>query len=260
MHLEISATTLDIEPHLYQCLRYARRFCKKISVVVELGANDCVETVGFAQELPSARIFTFECNPDTLPICRERVRPYKNIRLMEVAVGEEAGVIDFYKTARTAEDWNTGASSRFRINASLVELAQEKIQVPMTTLKQALAPHKVEHIDILWMDLQGGELGALKGLGEELLGNTTLIFTEVEHVPLYEGQPLFRDVRKYLEKRGFRLLTYANLGRNFNDVIFINERVHRPLLPAWLIIGYFTAKERVTGKLRVIRQRVNKRL
>lgn len=253
MHRAITES-LDIEPHLYDCIKTAQKFKSNIETVVEVGANDCVETVGFAETLPKARVFTFECNPDTLPLCRERVAPYKNITLIETAIGNQDGVVDFYKTAKTGDDWNTGASSLFPINDRLVDLAQEKTTVPMTTLKKALSPHTVPSIDILWMDLQGSELNALKGMGD-LLPNTMLIFTEVEHVPLYEGQPLFGDIRKYLEERGFRLLTYAGVGRNFSDVVFINTKFHRPLLPAWLIITYFTVKERITGKLRVLRKR-----
>jgi FkbM family methyltransferase len=256
MHLDLSATHLDVEPHLYYCSNLIRRYLPHITTIVEVGANDCVETVAFAKEFPTARIVTFECNPDTLPLCNERIAPYANITLVPLAVGEHEGAADFYKAAKVEGDWNTGASSLYQANHVYTDFKQEKITVPMSTLSKELHSRGVTSIDLIWMDLQGAELSALKGLGDTLLANTAFIQTEVEHVPLYEGQPLFGDVRRFLELKGFRLLTYSGgAGRQFSDVIFVNTKIYRPRLPAWSIIAYFTIRERITGKLRVWWQR-----
>jgi FkbM family methyltransferase len=257
MHLDLDSETLDVEPHLYYVLNTIRRYVPTIKTIVEVGANDCVETVAFARECPQARIVSFECNPDTLPICEQRVAPYTNITLVPVAVGENEGTVDFYKAAKVEGDWNTGASSLYQANDQYITFKQEKITVPMSTLKKELGSRGIRSIDLIWMDLQGAELSALKGLGDDLLTHTAFIQTEVEHVPLYSGQPLFKDVRRFLRAKGFRLLTYSGgAGRQFSDVIFVNTKVYTPLVPAWMIIAYFTAHERITGKLRVWRQRV----
>jgi FkbM family methyltransferase len=256
MHLSLSASTLDVEPHLYYVLDIVRHYLPTIHTIVEVGANDCVETVAFATTYPAARIFSFECNPDTLPLCTDRIAPYQNITLVPVAVGEREGTVDFYKAARVGEDWNTGASSLYQANEKYIDFKQDKITVPMSTLKKELGSRGVTTIDLIWMDLQGAELSALKGLGDTLLTNTAFIQTEVEHVPLYEGQPLFGDVRRFLHQKGFRLLTYSGgAGRQFSDVIFVNTKIYRPWIPAWLVIAYFTVRERITGKLRVLKQR-----
>lgn len=256
MHLDLNATHLDVEPHLYYCSNLIRRYLPRITTIVEVGANDCVETVAFAKEFPTAQIVTFECNPDTLPLCTERTAPYTNITLVPLAVGEQEGTVDFYKAAKVEGDWNTGASSLYQANDKYIDFKQEKISVPMSTLKKELGSRGITNIDLIWMDLQGAELSALKGLGDTLLSHTAFIQTEVEHVPLYEGQPLFGDLRRYLRQKGFRLLTYSGgAGRQFSDVIFVNTKIYRPWLPAWLIIAYFTTKERITGKLRVLKHK-----
>jgi len=69
--------------------------------------------------------------------------------------------------------------------------------------KQNLAPP-----DFLKLDTQGSELGCLRG-ASQVLRQVCLAEVEVEFVPLYEGQPLFHDVMKFMTENGFELL-YLN--------------------------------------------------
>lgn len=64
----------------------------------------------------------------------------------------------------------------------------------------------IETIDILKMDIQGGELQALTG-GVGLLerGAISLIALEVLFKPLYKAQPLFWDVAEHLRSFGYGL-------------------------------------------------------
>ena len=80
------------------------------------------------------------------------------------------------------------------------------------------------------MDIQGGELLALKG-AERLLSSSSvdLIYTEVEFVQLYEGQPEIYDLTKYLANFGFVLYGLYDLhaGKNgrlsWGDAIFLPQ-------------------------------------
>jgi len=55
----------------------------------------------------------------------------------------------------------------------------------------------VDQIDAIKVDVQGEELNVLRGSGDHLDGVVALD-VEVEFNPLYEGQPLFGDVDRYL--------------------------------------------------------------
>ncbi|MBV8602327.1 MAG: FkbM family methyltransferase [Candidatus Eremiobacteraeota bacterium] len=60
--------------------------------------------------------------------------------------------------------------------------------------------------DVLSMDTQGSELDILRGGEQTIERHTVAIVSEVEFVALYEGQPLFGDICKYLDERGFAFM------------------------------------------------------
>lgn len=76
---------------------------------------------------------------------------------------------------------------------------------------------EIEDMDLLKIDVQGAELEVFEGAGEKL-DQALVIWTEVEFLPLYENQPLFSEVERYLRERGF--LFYAFDG--------IASRAYRP--------------------------------
>ncbi|HXZ67631.1 MAG TPA: FkbM family methyltransferase [Alphaproteobacteria bacterium] len=74
-------------------------------------------------------------------------------------------------------------------------------------------------LDLLKIDIQGGELMVFQN-AEQRLNDALVIQSEVEFLPMYQGQPLFSDVDQFLRRRGFVL------HRFFPEV----SRVIQPLL------------------------------
>jgi len=76
---------------------------------------------------------------------------------------------------------------------------QERIKIPTIRLDDV---DEIKNIDYLKIDIQGGELEVFKN-GVNLLKNCLVIHTEVEFLPMYEGQPLFSEIELFLRERGF---------------------------------------------------------
>jgi len=70
----------------------------------------------------------------------------------------------------------------------------------------------VMHIDFLKADVQGAEMGVILGAYEKLK-NAVFVQVEVAFVPIYEGQPMFRDVDSWLNKYGFILHTFDDISK-----------------------------------------------
>ena len=205
---------------------------ENVHTIVEIGAKDCTETIGFAKYFPNARIYAFECNPATLPLCRERIKNTKNITLIEKAVSDKNGEVSFFpidqkNTITPWADGNPGASSLLLASGKYKKetYVQKEVRVPSITLNSFFKDHGIERVDFLWMDIQGAELMALKGAGEAL-SRIKIIFSEVEFMEIHKDQPLFGDIKTYLNAHHFSLYDFANFGRYFGDAIFVNNALH----------------------------------
>jgi len=185
----------------------------------------------FAKKYPNATIYSFECNPEILPICKQNVAKMKNIILTEKAVSDEIGIVTFYpidkeKTVTTWVDGNQGASSLFKVSGKyeIEQYAQKEIKVECTTLEAFITEREISSIDLLWMDVQGAELKALKGLGEKL-HIIKVMNIEVEFMEIYSGQPLFEEILRFLENKSFKFVGFSHKGEYSADAVFINEKI-----------------------------------
>ncbi len=207
-----------------------------INTIVEIGARDCNETLLFNNAFPNAQIFSFECNPATLPVCKKNISGIKNIKLIEKAVSNKNETIKFYpidqeKTQTSWVDGNPGASSAFKASDkyNVEKYIQTEITVEATTIENLYTQEQLSSIDVLWMDIQGSELNALKGAVDKI-SDIKLIHTEVEFAEIYQNQPLFWDIKKYLVDNGFLLVKFTSFSTTSGDAVFINKRYTKSLL------------------------------
>jgi FkbM family methyltransferase len=253
------------EQHLTTLLEFVDKTLglDSIETVVETGARDCSETAAFSQRLPNASIYAFECNPATLPVCRRVVENLPNATLVEKAVADQDGTMTFYpidpeSTDTDWEDGNPGASSLFKASGEypLERYVQNEITVSATRLGTFLEEKRIPRIDLLWMDIQGAELMALTGLGEQIR-NVKVIHTELEFFEIYAGQPLFGEIKRFLNRHGFRLAAFTALGPYSADAIFINTEVTTNF---WRRLDLYAREVAlmITGYRQPIRQKVKR--
>lgn len=82
--------------------------------------------------------------------------------------------------------------------------------VEATTLDHWATRTGVTWIDLLKLDVQGGELDVLTG-ASDVLTRTSVVESEVEFNPVYLDQPLFGDIDRHLRDRGFTLWRLGGL-------------------------------------------------
>ena len=81
--------------------------------------------------------------------------------------------------------------------------------------------HKVG-VGLLWLDLQGAELLALQG-AEKLLDNVKAIHVEVHLTERYKNNPLYHEIREWLEARGFHATIEAFKDPTWGNVLFVRS-------------------------------------
>jgi len=78
---------------------------------------------------------------------------------------------------------------------------------------------QISDVDFFKIDVQGGELSVFANAGR-ILKDVLVIQTEVEFVSLYQDQPLFADVDRFLRAAGFQFHTFQEVaGRAFRPLV-----------------------------------------
>lgn len=205
------------------------------NVIFDVGAHTAQTTLEYLENFPQARVFAFEPDVENFSVAREAIAGYpQRCSLHFLALSDTNGTAEFHVNS------HSGTHSLLPIGAQeyWAEPAHEiqKVSVPVRTLDSFAAEHSVSSIDIVKMDIQGGELAALKGAGG-LLGASQiqLLALEVEFRPLYQHQPLFWDICAYLHEFGysfFKLYDPIYHAKNKNtlcwaDAIFLSPNLTR---------------------------------
>nr|QBK88382.1 MAG: methyltransferase [Mimivirus LCMiAC01] len=224
-----------IEPFLSELKKKNFDFNKPI-VIFDIGSRDCCQSIEFHNHFPNARIFAFECNPSTIPICKKNIEKYDRITLIDKAINSYNGECKFYpidqqKTKSVWKDGNPGASSLFKFHESYKEYHSNKnehyIQNEITTeckrLDTIMQENNIKKVDLIWIDLQGAEKIAFDSMGE-YLKNTDYIYTEVTHRDMYIGGCKFDELNE-LMKKDFEILTKIKPNIVQYDIIYANRNI-----------------------------------
>lgn len=67
--------------------------------------------------------------------------------------------------------------------------------------------------DVLKIDIQGGELGVLKGAAGSLKDSVLFVEAEVSFFERYVGQPVFREIEEFLAGLGFEFIDFYRMKR-----------------------------------------------
>ncbi|MDX2216780.1 MAG: FkbM family methyltransferase [Oculatellaceae cyanobacterium bins.114] len=113
--------------------------------------------------------------------------------------------------------------NRYAANAELIRL-ESTTEIETTTLDEFCQSEGVTEIDLIQLDVQGGELQVLQG-ATTALKKISAIRTEVEFTELYVGQSLFSDMDQHLRQQGFSLFDLSNLNHGLRRVP-IASKVH----------------------------------
>lgn len=175
-------------------------------VIVEIGAHIGTDTVKIARLLQKPYLY-FAIEPDSrnfpqlLEVCDNL-----GITHLPVAIGDKTGDVDFWFSSGGRHREFTDCSSLKKPIDDCDRPKWIKFQrgnVHCATLDGLLfnddleAGEWLDHIDLIWMDVQGAELEVIRG-ATEALKRTRYLYTECQE-GRYEGQPGFAKIMMALD-------------------------------------------------------------
>jgi FkbM family methyltransferase len=108
------------------------------------------------------------------------------------AIAAYTGNCDFWVCASPPDGRGSGSIRKptgHVIEKPWYDFRLAKDQIPCYTLDYIFRQENLDHIDVLWVDIQGAERDMIEG-GQEALKRTRFLFIEAEKRVLYEGQAI----------------------------------------------------------------------
>jgi FkbM family methyltransferase len=138
------------------------------------------------------------------------------IELHNVALAAAVGQAEFSVNRNSATNSllasDVGAEIYWRSDAPKTT---STLTVPTKTIDSFAAEHSISRIDILKMDVQGGEFDVLKGAEKMLAGQAIgLIYMELITAPTYVGQHRIREYLELFDSVGYEIFDLYNFGRS----------------------------------------------
>jgi FkbM family methyltransferase len=209
----------------------------KVKTIFEIGANIGQTVEKYGSVFPESIIYCFEPFQESFEVLHNRFKKNTLIKTFQLAVSNKTGKTRFYvhKKSATNSMLSTMDNVEYWVNANGIQHIKT-IEVPVTTIDTFCQQELINEIQILKMDIQGGELMALEGAIEKLSRRSiSLIYTEITFVPIYKGQAQFHQICSFLFNYDYTLfdmynLNYARNGQlKWCDAIFISPQVENKI-------------------------------
>lgn len=199
--------------------------------IADVGAHVGRMSSQFLATFPGAKVYAFEPHPDSFAQLRTLSDTSAGrLIAIQAAAGERKGTANFHLGTRpeTSSLLPRPSEGKAYYPPDAVMIGQ--LAASVVSLDEWAAETNVRHLEVLKMDIQGGELSALKGAERLLRDTVRLVYTEVQFVPLYAGAPLYHDIAAHLSQRGYALYGFYDLVHApdnqlvYGDALFVSTR------------------------------------
>jgi FkbM family methyltransferase len=186
----------------------------------------------YMMAFPASRVFGFEPEATNFQSSRARLTLFGDrVAMFPLGLSDENGMAELKVNSHDGTHSLLEIGDVTHWDEPCTTLDRREVRT--VTLDHFCAQHCVEEIDILKLDIQGGELRALKGAAGLLHRRAIrLVAAEVNFLPLYRDMPLLWDVADYLRGFGYALNGLYDLHHTLDgsgalrwaDAIFVAPR------------------------------------
>jgi FkbM family methyltransferase len=213
------------EEALGQPLEVIAKFIPDDPVIFEAGGHYGEDTVRFAARWPKGKVISFEANPHAFELLNQTTREISNIFGYNLAVNNYNGQATLHVCYGT-----TGDNPVFEGASSLLEASDwqavhykgPKVVVPCVVLDDWCEEQGVDHIDFMWLDLEGLELQILQS-SPRILDSLKVLYTETNFLDFRKGMTQYSQLKSFLEESGFKLLAHWYAQGFQGNAIFIKK-------------------------------------
>ena len=214
----------------YQAIAYLLKG-NQITGIIDGGASDGRISRRLLRKFPAAHVYAFEPNRFYSEALRQYAREEARFHPQFLALSDFEGFAELHITE------SPGCTSLFTPARHLKEIAPvgsfvkdvEKVEV--VTIDGWVARNGNLPIQLIKLDIQAGELKALRGATRVLKTSTLLVYTEIWFNLAYENGVLYSHIDLFFREHGFVLYDifkpkYSPNGMiMWGNAIFVNDKV-----------------------------------
>lgn len=201
-------------------------------IILDVGANIGGMTSDYLELFPHAQIHAFEPFREPAARLRERFAGISRVQVHELAIAAASGTRLFHT------NFTETTNSLLPVEADAVNTWGGRlaatgagVTVKTLTIDEFCTQHDIPKIDLLKLDIQGGEFEALKGAERMLAsGRIQLIFCEIILEKCYQGQQPLWAYLEMLGRHGYMLVDVFDLHRKDMRIMQLDALFASPSL------------------------------
>lgn len=208
-------------------LELIAKFLPDDPVVLDAGGLYGNEAMDFFKKWPNGTILSFEPNPHAFDILLDNTKDASNIYPFNLALNTYNGMALLFVCygSNGNNPIFEGASSLLKPSDWMaIHYQGPKIKVPCVVLDDWCKKNQVEHIDLMWLGIEGSELQVLKS-SPEILKTIKVIHTKTNFLEFRQGMTQYNDLKKFLENSGFKLLSHWYAEGFQGSAIFVRKDI-----------------------------------
>lgn len=191
-------------------------------IILEAGAHSGKDTIRMKKFWPHSTIHVFEPIPSLFAQLQKRTQEYSEIFCYNTALANQVGTATMYLSSGRTDACSSLLPPQGLLQERPDIVFEQTITVPTTTIDTWAQENNIDHIDFMWLDLQGTELSVLQG-APHILTTVRAIHTEINETERYTGNVLYTELQAFLEQHGFRAHLKAIHKYGWGNALFVKE-------------------------------------
>jgi len=213
-----------IKKHLENYINLAKKYDENLQFnIADIGAHPYALKEEpyhmFLDHFPGSKVFAFDIDEQECQKLNSNAK--EGLKFYPYALGKKNEKRLFYETNHPM------CSSLYEPDTDMMKLynalenayLKKTYEIETITLDKFIKDEKIEDLDFIKIDIQGGELDVLEG-AITVLSKIIAVVSEVEFVQIYKNQPLFGDVNTFLTNQNMMFYKFLGLsGRTMRPTI-----------------------------------------
>lgn len=191
-------------------------------IIIDCGAHIGLDAVEFAS-IHGSRIFAFEAVPHIFDKLKRNTKNLENVYCYNLALGWFDGEAEIHVSGGDSDGSSSLLKPKKHLDYHPTVTFNETMKVQCKRIDTWADENNITKVDLLWLDMQGAEQKMLMA-SDKILKGTKLIHTEVSKDETYEGVDSYKNFKRFLLKKGFKVEVEAiPKGHYGGNVLFIRK-------------------------------------